>query len=138
MGLIREVRCPHGWAYVSDPRLDLVIVSGETGPNVHPVHPEWVRSLRDQCAAADVAFNFQGWGEYAPSKFATYGKFDQSLAGQIQVSHAVKPSQRNKRRYYPIPSDYNGDVIGIYPMGRVGHKRSGRMLDGNIHDGWPE
>jgi len=39
------------------PRIDWVICGGESGPNARPMHPDWVRSLRDQCAAAGVPFN---------------------------------------------------------------------------------
>lgn len=28
------------------------------------MHPDWARSLRDQCLAAGVAFHFKQWGEY--------------------------------------------------------------------------
>lgn len=47
-------------------RLDWVIVGGESGPNARPMHPDWVRSLRDQCAAAGIPFMFKQWGEWAP------------------------------------------------------------------------
>jgi protein gp37 len=43
-----------------------VIVGGESGPQARPMHPEWARSLRDQCQAAGVSFFFKQWGEYAP------------------------------------------------------------------------
>lgn len=39
-----------------------VIAGGESGPRARPMHPDWVRSLRDQCAAAGVAFFFKQWG----------------------------------------------------------------------------
>jgi protein gp37 len=32
-------------------RIDWVIVGGESGPNARPMHPDWARSLRDQCEA---------------------------------------------------------------------------------------
>ena len=48
--------------------LDLVIVGGESGPRARPMHPDWVRSLRDQCVAAGVAFHFKQWGEWAPNE----------------------------------------------------------------------
>lgn len=48
------------------PKLDLVIVGGESGPGARPMHPDWARSLRDQCVAAGVAFHFKQWGEYSP------------------------------------------------------------------------
>lgn len=38
------------------PRLDWVVAGGESGPGARPMHPAWARSLRDQCAAAGVAF----------------------------------------------------------------------------------
>jgi protein gp37 len=39
--------------------LDWVIVGPETGPGARPMHPDWARSLRQQCAAADVAFFYK-------------------------------------------------------------------------------
>jgi protein gp37 len=46
--------------------IDWVIVGGESGPGARPMHPEWARSLRDQCTAAGVPFLFKQWGEWAP------------------------------------------------------------------------
>jgi protein gp37 len=43
-----------------------VIVGGESGPGHRPIHPEWVRSIRDQCATAGVAFFFKQWGGARP------------------------------------------------------------------------
>lgn len=48
------------------PRIHWVICGGESGPGARPMHPDWARSLRDQCQAAGVAFHFKQWGEYAP------------------------------------------------------------------------
>ncbi|TAA12428.1 phage Gp37/Gp68 family protein [Pseudoxanthomonas winnipegensis] len=47
--------------------LNWVIVGGESGPAARPVHPNWLRSLRDQCTAAAVPFLFKQWGEWAPA-----------------------------------------------------------------------
>jgi protein gp37 len=44
--------------------IDWVIAGGESGPQARPSHPDWFRSLRDQCAAADVPFLFKQWGEW--------------------------------------------------------------------------
>ena len=38
------------------------IVGGESGPKARPVDPNWVRSIREQCALQDVAFFFKQWG----------------------------------------------------------------------------
>lgn len=46
--------------------LDLVICGGESGAGARPMHPDWARSLRDQCADAGVPFLFKQWGEFAP------------------------------------------------------------------------
>jgi protein gp37 len=43
-----------------------VIVGGESGPRSRPMEREWVRSIRDQCKAAGVAFFFKQWGGLRP------------------------------------------------------------------------
>lgn len=47
-------------------RLDWVIVGGESGPGARPMHPGWARTLRDQCAAADVPFFMKQMTKKAP------------------------------------------------------------------------
>lgn len=49
-----------------DTKLHWVICGGESGPGARPMHPDWARSLRDQCTAAGVPFLFKQWGEFAP------------------------------------------------------------------------
>lgn len=41
-----------------------VIAGGESGPGARPSHPDWFRSLRDQCIASDIPFHFKQWGEW--------------------------------------------------------------------------
>ncbi|MGL4442522.1 MAG: DUF5131 family protein [Alsobacter sp.] len=41
---------------VRGPRLDWIIGGCESGPGARPCDVDWLRSLRDQCAAADVPF----------------------------------------------------------------------------------
>ncbi len=57
------------------PRIDWVICGGESGPKARPMHPDWARSLRDQCADAGVPFFFKQWGEHGPLNIgsADYG-----------------------------------------------------------------
>jgi protein gp37 len=101
-------------------KIDWVIAGGESGPGARPMHPEWVRGLRDQCAAAQVPFFFKQWGEWAPG--------DQVLP----------PPPWDWWRCWaeePIPGP---DGEEPYPMAfRCGKKRAGRTLDGVIHDGFP-
>lgn len=42
-----------------------VIAGGESGPGARPMHPNWARSLRDQCQESGVPFFFKQWGEWA-------------------------------------------------------------------------
>lgn len=46
----------------SDRYLDWVILGGESGPGARPMNPEWARTVRDQCAMAEVPFFFKQWG----------------------------------------------------------------------------
>jgi protein gp37 len=62
---------PYDWDYEQefpenriDEKIDWVICGGESGHKARPMHPEWARSLRDQCKNANVAFFFKQWGEY--------------------------------------------------------------------------
>jgi hypothetical protein len=48
------------------PEVSWVICGGESGPNARPMHPDWARSLRDQCSQAGVPFFFKQWGLWQP------------------------------------------------------------------------
>jgi len=48
------------------PCIHWLIVGGESGPGARPMEADWVRSLRDQCAAAGVPFFFKQWGAWVP------------------------------------------------------------------------
>ena len=39
-----------------------VIVAGESGHGCRPMHPDWVRDIRDQCIKAKIPFFFKQWG----------------------------------------------------------------------------
>lgn len=51
----------------SDPGINWVIVGGESGEGARPMDPIWMRNIRNDCVAHDVAFLFKQWGEWAPS-----------------------------------------------------------------------
>ena len=46
--------------------IDWLIAGGESGPQARPMHPDWVRDLRDRCVEAGVAFFLKQWGEWGP------------------------------------------------------------------------
>jgi protein gp37 len=52
-------------SYLND--LQWVIAGGESGHRARRMHPEWVRSIRDQCALNQVAFFFKQWGAFDES-----------------------------------------------------------------------
>jgi protein gp37 len=47
-------------------KLDLIITGGETGHNARPIHPVWVKNIKDKCTEADKHFFFKGWGAWEP------------------------------------------------------------------------
>ena len=56
---------PPGWGgFYSE--LDWIIMGCETGSGARPMHPDWARSVRDQCKAAGVPFWFKSWGRGIP------------------------------------------------------------------------
>lgn len=46
--------------------IDWLIAGGESGRNFRAVNPEWVRTVRDLCAANGTAFFFKQWGGRTP------------------------------------------------------------------------
>lgn len=65
--------------------LSWVVVGGESGSNARPMHPNWVRSLRDQCQSAGLPFFFKQWGEYMYRENgvdATHWRIGKKLAGR--------------------------------------------------------
>lgn len=52
--------------------VDWVICGGETGPHARPLHPDWIRSVRDQCVEAGVPLWFKSWGSHIPDTSQGY------------------------------------------------------------------
>lgn len=100
----------HCWR---DGSIKAVILGGETGPGARPMHPDWVRSIRDQCSAAGVPFFFKQWGEWVPSY-------------QCETHRFVKPKPYNCYMWDDLSTSW-----------RYGRKFAGRLLDGWTHDELP-
>jgi protein gp37 len=107
-----------------------VVAGGESGPGARPMHPDWARSLRDQCAAAGVAFLFKQWGEWAPGP-----QVGDVNADAIDFGLTGKPTAVFRHCARITEADHLPD--GLPDMLRVGKKRGGRLLDGVLHDGFP-
>jgi protein gp37 len=65
-----------------------VIVGGESGPGARPMEADWVRSIRDQCKAQEVAFFFKQWGGVQKHR---YGRvLDNEVYDEYPVLHSLK------------------------------------------------
>ena len=96
-------------------QIDWVICGGESGKNARPMHPDWVRSLRDQCADAGVPFLFKQWGEWHPHRYRNKDG-EQELKGWFKQDRAS---------------------IDFCNVVRIGKKHAGRTLDGVLHNEYP-
>ncbi len=135
-------------------RIDWVIVGGESGPGARLMHPDWVTSLRDQCAAAGVPFLFKQWGEWRP--ICQMEEADHDALYKPNVVAKPHEDQDNLNDIYgrrcTVPSavlHVDGSVhdiaepmafrqgAGAMQVFRVGKKAAGRLLDGRTWDGFP-
>lgn len=110
-----------------------VIAGGESGPKARPMHPDWVRSLRNQCRTAGVQFLFKQHGEWYPAS-DYYSDDDNERDAAYDRPHSLLT-----RSGAGWSEDFDGQPPpGTWIMHRVGKKAAGRMLDGVLHDGYPE
>jgi protein gp37 len=107
--------------------LDWVIVGGESGPGARPMHPDWARSLRDQCAAAGVPFLFKQWGEWCPRGPEEWGYPCVDGVPRLRMTDRGHNGQ-------DLAAEGGNDVW----MNRAGKKAAGRQLDGRTHDEFPK
>ena len=102
--------------------LDWVIVGGESGPGARPMHPDWARSLRDQCQDAGTDFLFKQWGDWMP------GEKD---GDTVKLTFPIDgPHGPANPEFYDWP---DGACAA-----RVGKKAAGRLLDGRTWDEFPQ
>lgn len=121
-------------------RLDWVIV----GANARPMHPDWVRNLRDECQEAGVPFFFKQWGEWLP------GQNEMHAIGRKVAHHQDGSWGATETKI--TPTNYvSWDESGRMHLGtlfdkpfrlkawaeRVGKKAAGRLLDGRTWDEVP-
>jgi len=121
---------PYVGASKACPHLDQIIVGGESGTGARPMHPDWARLIRDQCARAVVPFFFKQWGSH-----------------QVVYDRDVDDPDWRKcaviRRRYPAGRwlnlagghGFHGERV-VYAVPVIKH-RAGRLLDGVEHNGVP-
>lgn len=115
--------------------VDWVIVGGESGPNARPMHPEWARSLRDQCVAAGVPFHFKQRGEWTWSEHGDFQIPRQPFTDRVAVIHPAGMTAMTKSN--PFNPFERGHPDWTTRIERVGKRAAGRLLDGRTWDQEP-
>lgn len=116
-------------------KLDWVIVGGESGPGARPMHPDWARSLRDQCAHASVPFFFKQWGAWGEDLGPPATGKDRIFDGNTECAVRVGDAwQYYPSGYCPPMELCTGHNSWLY---RIGKKAAGRLLDGREHSEFP-
>ncbi|HEX7874156.1 MAG TPA: DUF5131 family protein [Sphingobium sp.] len=100
-------------------RLHWIIVGGESGQRARPMHPDWLRAIRDVCAEMGVPFFFKQWGEFHP-------------ADQVPppgAAHGPMGNALRTGRAHAFEDQWSW---------KIGKKLAGRLLDGVEHNAMPE
>lgn len=130
--------------------LDWVIVGGESGPSARPMHPAWVRALRDQCAKTGTPFLFKQWGEWLPGENEAHPTAKEPDGSLRRIAHH-QDGRWGATETRPTEANYvTLDEAGEMRRGpwdgrpnvtcwaeRVGKRAAGRLLDGAEHNGFP-
>lgn len=139
----KNAAIPHG------KRVHWVIAGGESGHQARPVHPDWVRSLRDQCKDAEVPFFFKQWGEYLPFEptqppfwrnAATGNEYDGHGMNMIDGETGEAGKWKGFKWYDPMDSitlcveTKSADCNFL----KVGKHNSSNRLDGKQHLEFPK
>ena len=88
------------------------------------MHPDWVRSIRDQCQASGTSFFFKQWGEFEPSEIVP-GSPSETAYKLVSTGGIAGYSPSTKKHWW------GGKYGDGKPLStRVGKKKAGRLLDG--------
>lgn len=117
---------------IENTKLDWVIAGGESGPGARPPHPDWFRSLRDQCQQADVPFFFKQWGSWGPERPPNYYPPGNKGGKPSHQSAALMP---DGSRYRPSHPDDWQTATTMYLARK---ENTGATLDGREHREWPD
>ena len=119
--------------------IDWVIAGGESGPGARPMHPDWARSLRDQCKAAGVPFFFKQWGEWIDAdERASHGFYPPGSGpgGLLTYTEAARVAEEQGLAY-----EHQSDGRTNFRIRKGGRddllKRANRLLDGREWNEFP-
>lgn len=149
--LLGPIYLAHAWLYdyVTGRRdhafIDWVIVGGESGPKARPMHPDWARSLRDQCKG-NIPFHFKQHGEWISKLDIGHLTKEDGWKILPEWKEAVKGRESGclskSGEYLKDTTTWNGRQgnpeddyeVSVY---KVGKHAAGRLLDGQIWDEFP-
>jgi len=109
--------------------IDWVVTGGESGAGARPMHPDWARALRDQCARAGVPFFFKQWGEFSLEYDRDRDDPDYRRCGDMS---------RLPGRWINAAGGHGFHGDRVHYAHQVGKKKAGRLLDGQEHNAYPE
>ncbi len=109
-----------GWDFIK-----WLVAGGESAQNKpgRPAHPDWFRSLRDQCQAAGVPFHFKQHGDFLHES--------QRDANSRMLHNAWQGGGTDGEDGWHTWPDGSASL-------RIGKKAAGRLLDGREWDEVPE
>lgn len=123
---------PDPLAFSDRARLDWIVAGGESGPDARPMHPDWARSLRDQCAVAGVPFLFKQWGNWT----VALDRDNQDPDWRADYRDKYSDSRKDVAWLNLAGGrGFHGERFHI--MRRVEKSASGRSLDGVEHSSFP-
>lgn len=109
--------------------IDWVITGGESGPHARPMHPDWIRSLRDQCEAMEIPFLFKQWGRWVPNDDNCWLQTHYPEWDECRTLYSDGRTEKGGR------GTRLNDGVDIYPAGK---KRAGNHLDGKQYLEFPK
>lgn len=128
----KHMGCPEcGKPYTTITGIHWVIAGGESGHKARPLHPDWIRELRDHCQATGTAFHFKQWGEWLPVAAPHQNYKGKRLL--IHTDGTIKEASLAEMIW--------AEVIGSYGewqlLEKQGKHKAGRLLDGRTWDEFP-
>jgi protein gp37 len=91
-----------------------VIVGGESGPGARPIHPQWVRDVRDVCIEMDVPFFFKQWGGWS----------------EMEWDPNNPPGRRKNERYLNLAGGHGFHGAQVIRIRKTSKQKAGCELDG--------
>lgn len=123
--------------------LDWFIVGGESGTKARPMQPAWARQLRDRCADRTdmgrpwpLPFFFKQWGEWLPYEQDAQPPFWVSAADGSTIDGHQLPTDLGDCE--PVDGWYCPDLLNDAIFRHVGKHAAGRLLDGVLHNEFPQ